>query len=397
LKHRDAFIPVSRYLDFLNISLIKVPQMPSMPIATNTQQTKLDESAFQFELSDKQRAVLNFYQTHFGFIGVINLKQYHFPHTLGEKYIVALSNIKINAERLHIMICLPAFSNKAFVILSDTDEPSLAQLTAFCCSQSESNDALTYGFIAELSEKTWRTICQQNWHGYLITSLQEVLEAPINTINRVQVGEESFETCFILLVNSVEYKKIKKTDIHTVLTFFKAQKRPLFNFKLYHNKAPSAKPTKKKSLPIHHRQSLYLQKNRSPFAGGQSLAEAVALRQKPAHTDPTHIKEIKLKLQQRLQSSQKLQPIPIHLVDVKKLSTVNKTDILLEKQSPRKPFQIKWLILLLGFVTISCIPMTNFVVLASPPPLFLLIAAIAFGSSLGIALSALFQYKTLNL
>lgn len=377
----------------------KVSQMPSMPmLITDKTKAWLEENLAQLELSHTQRAVLSFFQTHFGFLETITFRQFHFPDALSEHYTVARSKIQIDGEPLIMMICLPTSSTKAFVMLSDTEELSLAELTAFCCSQSERNDAITQGFMAELPQMTGiNSLNRQNWHGYMITTLQEVLENAFNPVDTVMIEEEQFEACLILLINGAEYKKGKKTGSDKVLTFFKANKRPFFKFKLFHDKTLSAAPAPLKKPPSHHRQQFELQKNRAPFAGGQNLAEAVALRQKPVHTDPMHIKKVKEKLQKRLQNSQKMQPIPIHLVDINTLSTTNAANSTFEIRHQRKQSRRKWLIASLGLFALIGIASISAMALASPPSWLALIASIAFASSLSLGISALLQRKTLNL
>ena len=359
-----------------------------MPI---TQKTQPGEHINQYGLNDQQRAILSVYQTQLNFLQDISFKHFHFPDALSESYTVAFSTMKINDERLHIVVCLPASSNKAFLLVSDTNEHSLAELAAFCCSQSESNDALTHGYIAELSAPRWKTLREQNWHGYMITSLADILEMPIN---HVSFEDDQFETCLILLINSSEYRKIKKTNLEEVLTFFKANKRPLFKFKLFNDKALPSVQAKKKQLLPPKKTALQMHKNRSPFAGGQSLAEAVALRQKPAHTDPAHIKKVKHKLQQRLQCSQETQPLPNGIYTS---HSPAKAEVFLEQLQQRKQSQKKWRMITTSVVAIIAFLSISLLILTSSPPLFLLIAGIGFVGSLAIAVSAIWQQRTLNL
>jgi hypothetical protein len=203
-------------------------------------------------LSDEQRQILAFCQKQLKCTDKkASFRLFRFADALSESYTVALTSIENSTGLHYVFICLPTASNKTFVMLSDTFRPELAELTAYCCSQSESNDAVGSGYTAELPSLGWDSLKLNHWQGLMITALDEGFET---AISEVRIGSENFEICLILLLNKNEYKTAKKTNTEEQMTFFHANKRPLFQFKLFANNMDSEQfgiAEKKKPLRFH--------------------------------------------------------------------------------------------------------------------------------------------------
>ncbi len=332
-----------------------------MAITTETLFHQKAQSGLEW-LSDHQSKILTLYQAKLGFIKKVSFQQFQFNGPLSETYTVAISTVKINSEVYYIIASLPTTSNQAFVLLTDTVRRELAELTAYCCSQTETHHKLPLGYTAELPALS--DLRKQNWHGYMIASLNDVLN---NRIDNQTTHKEHFEIYCIMLLKNTEYDTAKNHTAVELLNFFKTNKRPLFKFKPY--AGATAEPSPEKNLNTPTQPTNHIDTKHTIFSR-KGLAEIVAHRQKLKHTDPDNIRKVKHKLQKQLQFSQNQQPQPIHFVNTNSLHKNTKAEHLLEKFRQRKKHQKKRRAITLIFAAIILLISTSLLIWALTTPLF---------------------------
>ncbi len=311
-------------------------------------------------LSDQQSKILAFYQAKLGLIKKVSFQQFQFNGPLSETYTVAISTVKINSEVYYIIASLPTTSKQAFIMLTDTVRRELAELTAYCCSQTETHHKLPLGYTAELPALS--DLRKQNWHGYMITRLNDVLD---NSIDKQTTHNEHFEIYCIMLLKHTEYDAARHNTALELLTFFKTNKRPLFKFKSYAD--ATAAPFPEKFLIAPTQPTNYIDNKHTVFSR-KGLAEIVAHRQKLKHTDPDNIRKVKHNLQKQLQFSQNQQPQPLHFVNTSALHKTTKAEHLLENFRQRKQRQKNRQSITLIFAAIILLISTSLLIWASTTP-----------------------------
>lgn len=181
-------------------------------------------------LNAEQQQLLAFCLAQLNCVEKPTFRQFEFPHAISENYPVALSMLDRRGKLHHVFISLPNQSNKVFLIISDVFRPELAELVAYYCAQSETNDAITQGYVADLPVMSWESLRVHHWESMMVIPLQLAVE---NALSEINLEGENFELNLIVLLNKAEGKMAKKNGADSMLTFFSAYKRDLFNFKFH--------------------------------------------------------------------------------------------------------------------------------------------------------------------